>query len=57
MNRLKDVFAERAANNGVTVAPGVVLKEMEYENKTWNENLMYMPYPDSDASKNPNLKR
>ena len=57
MNRLKDVFAERAANNGVTVAPGIVLKEMEYENKTWNESLMYMPYPDSDASKNSNLKR
>lgn len=55
MNRLKDVFTQRVANVGTEVAPGVVLKEMEYFNKTWNDNMNYMPIPASDASKNKNL--
>ena len=56
MNRLKDVFAARATNAGTEVTSGVTLKEMEYENKTWNDKLIYLPYPDHDASKNHNLK-
>ena len=58
MNRLKDTFVERAENAPVEVAPGVSLKEgVEFTNKTWNDKLMYLPYPSSDALKNPNLKR
>ena len=55
MNRLKDVFAERAKNEGVVVAPGVVIKEMEYTHKKWDDSMNYMPIPDTDSSKNKNL--
>lgn len=55
-NKLKDVFEARAKNAGTEVASGIVLKEMDYSNKTWNDKFVYMPYPDIDASKNHNLK-
>ena len=54
-NRLKDVFAERAKNEGVVVVPGVVIKEMEYTHKKWDDSMNYMPIPDTDSSKNKNL--
>ena len=55
MNRLKDVFAERAKNEGFVVAPVVVIKEMEYTHKKWDDSMNYMPIPDTDSSKNKNL--
>jgi SusD family. len=58
MNRLKETFAERAANNPIEVAPGVTVTEsVELTNKSWNDNLMYLPYPEADSQKNPNLVR
>ena len=56
MNRLKDTFKERAENTAVEVADGILVKEsVEYTNRTWSDNLMYLPYPDMDSQKNPNL--
>ncbi|MCM0225035.1 RagB/SusD family nutrient uptake outer membrane protein, partial [Bacteroides fragilis] len=58
MNRLKDTFKERAENTAVEVADGIQVKEsVEYTNRTWSDNLMYLPYPDMDSQKNPNLVR
>ena len=58
MNRLKDTFAERVADAPIEVAPGVKLQEKVKMTKTsWNDNMMYLPYPATDAMKNPNLKR
>ena len=58
MNELKNTFAERAANAPVEIVPGVTATEgVELTNKTWNDDLMYLPYPDTDSQKNPNLKR
>jgi len=28
-----------------------------FANKTWNQNLLYAPYPATDVSLNPNLVR
>ena len=58
MNRLKDTFKERAENTAVEVTDGILVKEsVEYTNRTWSDNLMYLPYPDMDSQKNPNLVR
>lgn len=58
MNRLKGTFEERAENTAVEIAEGIQVKEsVEYTNKVWNDNLMYLPYPDMDSQKNPNLTR
>ena len=58
MNRLKETFDERAANAPIEVAPGITAVEKNvFTNKTWNENLLYLPYPSVDALKNSNLKR
>lgn len=58
MNTLKDTFLDRAENAAIEVAPGIKVKELvEYTNKIWNDNLMYLPYPEEDSQKNPNLKR
>ena len=58
MNRLKDTFAERVADIPVEVAPGVKLQEgVKFTKTSWNDNLMYLPYPAADAMRNPNLKR
>lgn len=58
MNKLKDTFEERVANEYVEVGNGVKVKEaVEYPNKVWNDGLMYLPYPDTDSQKNPNLTR
>lgn len=58
MNRLKNTFEERAANAEIEIVPGIKVKEsVEFINKAWNDNLMYLPYPDADSQKNPNLKR
>lgn len=60
MNRLKDTFEERVANEEVEIVPGIKVKEeveIDLKDKTWKDNLMYLPYPEGDAQKNPNLKR
>ena len=58
MNRLKDTFEERVQNLPVEIVPGVQATEsVEFTNTVWNDNLMYLPYPDTDADKNPNLVR
>lgn len=58
MNRLKDYFNARVANAEIEVAPGIKAKEsIEMTVTTWNDDMMYFPYPGEDASKNKNLKR
>lgn len=58
MELLQKTFTERAANTPVEVAPGVFVNEtVVFANKSWNENLLYAPYPATDASLNPNLVR
>lgn len=58
MNRLKDVFAKRKANAPVEVASGISFTEpITITAASWSDDMMYMPYPSSDASKNPNLVR
>lgn len=58
MNELKKTFEQRAVNAPIEIVPGITAKEsVELVNKTWNDNLMYLPYPDTDSQKNPNLKR
>lgn len=57
MNILKDAFALRQANTPVEVAPGVNVSEVLVPTGGWNDDRMYLPYPASDAQKNPNLKR
>ena len=58
MNELKNTFAERAENAPVEIVSGVTATEgVLLVNKTWNDDLMYLPYPDTDSQKNPNLRR
>lgn len=58
MELLKQTFEERAANEPVEVAPGVMVKEtVPLPNKVWSEKVIYAPYPATDASLNPNLKK
>ena len=58
MELLEKTFTERAANAPVEVAPGVSVNEtVVFANKTWNQNLLYAPYPATDVSLNPNLVR
>ena len=58
MDRLKDAFAERVANEPVEVAPGVTIQEhVKFTKTAWDQNMMYLPYPAEEAMKNPNLKR
>lgn len=58
MELLQKTFEERATNTPIEVAPGVkVAESVPLPNKTWSETLIYAPYPATDASLNPNLKR
>ena len=54
-NTLKDVFADRKANAGVEVAPGVVVTEPIAMEGEWTDARNYLPYPEGDSSKNPAL--
>ena len=56
MNRIKDHFEYRKLNPEIEVAPGVFRKEAVPVNGVWNDNKMYLPYPNKDAVINPNLK-
>ncbi|GIZ14402.1 RagB/SusD family nutrient uptake outer membrane protein [Capnocytophaga catalasegens] len=56
MNILKDTYEQRKRNEPIEVAPGVFVQEgVPIADRPWNDNFIYAPYPDSDASLNPNL--
>lgn len=56
LNTLKQAFEIRKKNEPIEVAPGVFVKEqVSVKDRQWNDNMMYAPYPGSDASLNPNL--
>lgn len=55
MNRLKDHFEERVANEPMEVSPGVFLTEPILIEGTWNDMLNYSPYPASDIMMNVNF--
>lgn len=59
MNQLKVNFDYRVANKPLEVAPGFTATEsVAVVNKTWNgDKTIYLPYPDSEVEKNPNLVR
>lgn len=55
MKLLQKTFEERVGNPEVEIVSGVKVKEGVEVSGTWNESRVYMPYPDTDAAKNPNL--
>lgn len=57
MYRFKEHFEYRKINEEIEVAPGVFRKENVSVSGTWNDSMMYSPYPYSDASLNPGLVR
>ncbi|MCI7273899.1 RagB/SusD family nutrient uptake outer membrane protein [bacterium] len=59
MNRLKENFDYRVANVPIEVAPDVKVKESVSVTKTtWaGDESIYIPYPNTEKEKNPNLKR
>jgi hypothetical protein len=57
MFRVKDHFEFRKQNPEIEVAPGVFRKEKVDVTGTWNDAMMYAPYPAADAMLNPNLRR
>lgn len=59
MNELKKNFDYRVANPEIEVAPGIKAKEsVAVVKSTWDgENSIYVPYPDTEVEKNPNLNR
>lgn len=56
LNHLKVNFEYRAKNAPVTVS-GVQVKEKVPVSGSWNDNMNYLPYPNTEVEKNPNLKR
>ena len=61
LNTLKDAFSQRVANSPVLVGQqegkDVTAKEEIEVSGSWNDKMIYAPYPASDSSLNPNLKR
>lgn len=59
MNELKKNFDFRVANEAQDIADGITAKEgVLITNTTWGgDNSIYVPYPDTEVEKNPNLKR
>ena len=59
MNELKKNFDYRVANPAIEVAPGITAKEsVSVAKATWaGDNSIYIPYPDTEVEKNPNLDR
>lgn len=59
MNELKKNFDYRVANLEIEVAPGFKAKEsVTVVKSTWaGDNSIYIPYPDTEVEKNPNLNR
>lgn len=56
MNHLKTNFEYRKQNPAITLG-GVQVKEKVTVSGTWNDDMNYMPYPNTDVEKNPNLHR
>lgn len=51
-------FNYRRSNPDIEVAPGVMRKEsIAVQVTSWNDEMMYAPYPARDKAMNPNLKR
>ena len=57
MNRVKDHFEYRKLNPMHEVAPGIFRNEKVSVEGSWSDNMMYAPYPSTDALLNPNLKK
>ena len=59
MNQLKENFDYRVANQPITIVPGITAKEsVSVVKSTWaGDNSIYIPYPDTEVEKNPNLVR
>lgn len=59
MNRLKENFDYRVANLPVEIVPGIQVKEQVtvVKNQWDGDNSIYVPYPDTEVEKNPNLHR
>ena len=57
MNRLKENFEYRKANKPLEVAIGFTAQESVLVTGSWSDNLIYMPYPDTEVEKNGNLHR
>ena len=57
MNRLKDNFEYRKTNAPLSITEGVTATESVPVTGTWTDDKAYLPYPDTETMKNPNLKR
>ena len=59
LNRLKENFDYRVQNPEIEVAPGIKAKESVAVTKsTWaGDESIYIPYPNTEVEKNPNLRR
>lgn len=59
MNELKKNFDFRVQNPAQQIVDGITAKEsVTVTNTTWaGDNSIYVPYPDTEVEKNPNLKR
>lgn len=55
MKLLQKTFEERQGNPETEIVPGVKVKEGVEVSGSWNDKMVYMPYPDTDSAKNPNL--
>lgn len=56
LNHLKTNLEYRKQNPAITLG-GVQVKEKVTVSGTWNDDMNYMPYPNTDVEKNPNLHR
>ena len=58
MNRLKENFEYRKANAPLEVAPGISVKEKVSVTGEWKgDESIYLPYPNTEVEKNPNLRK
>ena len=58
MNRLKENFDYRKANAPLEVAPGVSVQEKVSVTGEWKgDESIYLPYPNTEVEKNPNLRK
>ena len=59
MNRLKENVDYRVQNPEIEVARGIKAKEsVSVTKSTWaGDESIYIPYPNTEVEKNPNLRR
>ena len=59
MNTLLHICCAPCANQPIEVAPGITAKESVAVTKsTWaGDESIYIPYPNNEVEKNPNLRR